>query len=96
MSQVSDQQIWEFSQLVQQLVGMPKDAVVKVSYGRRYARIYKEWGHQSLCWGFVDKTNGDIRRGGWKSPDMRVPPRGKITDPDIMSKMLWTGPPYLT
>lgn len=95
MGPVTDQQIWKFAQGVQHLKGMPSGAVVKVSYGRRYARIYKEWGGQSLCWGFVDKTNGDIRRGGWKAPDMRVPARGKITDPDIMKTMQWTGPPYL-
>lgn len=85
----------DFAQKVQCLPGMPGDAIVNVSFGRRYARIYKVWGGQSLCWGWVDMTNGDIRRGGWKSPDMRVPPRGRITDVDIMSSMQWTGPPYL-
>jgi hypothetical protein len=84
-----------FAQKVQCLPGMPKDAVVKVSFGRRNARIYKEWGGQKHCWGWVDMTDGTIRRGGWKSPDMRVPGRGKITDPGIIDKMQWTGPPYL-
>lgn len=92
---VTDQQIWLFGQGVQALPGMPDGAKIQVSYGRRYARIYKEWGGQKLCWGWVDKTNGDIRRGGWKSPDMRVPPRGKITDPGVIATMHWTGPPYL-
>ncbi len=95
MGPVTDEAIWEFAQAVQRLPGMPKGAKINVSYGRRYARIYKEWGGQSMCWGWVDKTNGDILRGGWKKPDTRVPPRGKITDPGIMKTMCWTGPPYM-
>lgn len=84
-----------FALEVQHLPGMPSDAIINVSFGRRYARIYKVWGGQSSCWGWVDMTDGTIRRGSWKSPDMRVPPRGKITDPGIISSMQWTGPPYL-
>lgn len=68
---------------------------VHVTFGRRNARIVHVWGGQHQCWGWVDMTDGTIRRGSWKSPDMRVPGRGKITDPDIMKTMLWTGPPYL-
>lgn len=95
MGPVTKEQVQHFAAAVEGLPGMPRDAYIQVSYGRRYARVFKAWGGQSLCWGWVDMTNGDIRRGGWKAPDMRVPARGKITDQDIMSKMLWTGPPYL-
>ena len=97
MRPVTQYDVNNFAQKVQELVDAAGvTASVRVSFARRYARIYKEWGHQNICWGWVDMTNGDIRRGGWKAPDMRTPARGKVTDPDIASKMRWTGPHYMT
>lgn len=96
MGQVSDQEIWDFAQKVQALPEMPANVKILVSYGRRYARIYKEWGSQNLCWGWVDKSTGDILRGGWKAPDTRVKAhRGNIRDADVLSKINWTGPEYI-
>lgn len=97
MRPVTQHDVNNFAQKVQGLVDAAGvEARVCVSFGRRYARIYKEWGNQSICWGWVDMTNGDIRRGGWKAPDMRAPARGKITDAGIIRAMHWTGPPYMT
>lgn len=98
MTAVDRHAVNNFAQKVQCLVdaeNLVGGSQVLVNFGRRYARLVHIWGQHQSCWGWVDMTDGSIRRGPWKSPDMRVPPRGKITDPCIMSTMKWTGPPYL-
>jgi hypothetical protein len=98
MGPVTDHQIWLFAQGVQKIVDKQKltgGAKIEVSYGRRYAKIIKHWGGQIMSWGYVDRTNGDVRRGSWKGPDMRVPPHGSLHAKDMdLPRMLWTGPPY--
>ncbi len=76
----------DFARKVQDLVHQRGvNALIEVSFGRRYARIYKIWGSQHVCWGWVDMTDGEIKRGGWKAPDTRVKAsHGNIFAPDVL------------
>lgn len=98
MGPVTHHEIWLFAQGVQRIIDKQKltgGCKVEVLYKKRFAHIIKHWGGQTMSWGWVDKTTGDIRRGSWKAPDMRVPPHGSMHYPDMdLPSMHWTGPPY--
>lgn len=98
MGPVTDYQIWEFTTGVQRIIDKANligGCKVEVKFKKRFAHITKYWGGQTMSWGWIDKTNGDIRRGSWKGPDMRVPPHGSLHAADMdLPRMLWTGPPY--
>ena len=68
--------------------------------GRKYVKVVKKMGRQSMVWGFVMKSDdkmfraGDIlKAAGWSAP-ARNRARGNILDEDF-SWVRWTGPEYL-
>lgn len=43
--------------------------LISVEYGRKFARIVQDHGHQRFVHCFIDITNGDvIKSAGWKAP----------------------------
>ena len=69
-------------------------------YGRKYIKVVKKLGQQSMVWGFIvngeDRVfrKGDIlKAAGWSAP-ARNKARGNILDGDF-SWVRWTGPEYL-
>ena len=68
--------------------------------GRKYIKVVKKLGQQSMVWGFIMKEDdkvfqkGDIlKAAGWSAP-ARNRARGNILDGDF-SWVRWTGPQYL-
>jgi hypothetical protein len=70
--------------------------VITMERGMRYVRIVKgqEDGSHRSVHSFVDKTNGDILKGSWKSP-VKNGVRGSIFNDDCMQGMSHHGPEYL-
>ena len=71
-----------------------------VEEGRKYLKITKKLGNQTMVWGFIVKQDdkkfraGDIlKAASWASP-ARNKARGNILDGDF-SWVRWTGPEYL-
>jgi hypothetical protein len=73
---------------------------LRVEEGRKYLKITKKLGNQTMVWGFIVKKDdkkfraGDIlKAAGWSAP-ARNKPRGNIIQGDF-SWVRWTGPEYL-
>ena len=71
-----------------------------VEEGRKYLKITKKLGNQTMVWGFIVKEDdkkfraGDIlKAASWSAP-ARNKARGNILDGDF-SWVRWTGPEYL-
>ena len=71
-----------------------------VEEGRKYLKITKKLGNQTMVWGFIVKQDdkkfraGDIlKAASWAAP-ARNKARGNILDGDF-SMVRWTGPEYL-
>ena len=71
-----------------------------VEEGRKYLKVIKKLGSQTMVWGFVQKEDdkkfraGDIlKASGWAAP-ARNKARGNVIDGDL-SWVRWTGPEYL-
>ena len=71
-----------------------------VEEGRKYLKITKKLGNQTMVWGFIVKEDdkkfraGDIlKAASWAAP-ARNKARGNILDGDF-SWVRWTGPEYL-
>ena len=71
-----------------------------VEEGRKYLKVIKKLGSQTMVWGFVQKEDdkkfraGDIlKAAGWAAP-ARNKARGNVIDGDL-SWVRWTGPEYL-
>jgi len=62
---------------------------VTFSTGRKYFKIIS----YGSVWGFVDFDGNVLKAAGWRGPAKGI--RGNITDPEIISKVDWTGPRYL-
>ena len=85
--------------------GKPEQVVefaenLSFEYGRKYIKVVKKLGQQSMVWGFVQKEDdkkfraGDIlKAASWSAP-ARNKARGNILDDDF-SWVRWTGPEYL-
>jgi hypothetical protein len=75
--------------------------MIETMEGQRYIRIVSadkkaDGSYLSRsCWGFIDKTNGDVlKSGGWKAPAKH--PRGNIFNTEFaLANCQWTGPNYL-
>ena len=74
---------------------------VDFTIGRRYARVFQTTYHRNTSvHSFVDIENGDILKGGWKSPvrdkSGKLAVRGNIWADDLgESDINWFGPKYL-
>ncbi len=68
--------------------------VVGAEEGSRYVRVFKITGTQRSLHSFVDKTNGNILKGSWKSP-VKNGVRGNIHDENISKVINHHGPNYL-
>jgi hypothetical protein len=76
--------------------------VMVESVGRRYARlaVYEKSPSKTgpyaakSVYCFYDVSNGDLLKGGWKSP-VANGVRGNVSDRDILDKFDWHGPKYL-
>jgi hypothetical protein len=68
---------------------------VSVMHGQRYVRLVEsDGGGGRSCWGFVDKTNGNIlKAAGWNAPAKHA--RGSIFDKSTWRNMGPYGPAYL-
>ena len=71
-----------------------------VEEGRKYLKVTKKLGNQTMVWGFIVKEDdkkfraGDIlKAASWSAP-ARNKARGNILDEDF-SWVRWTGPEYL-
>lgn len=97
MGPVSQHDVNNFAQKVTGIVEAQKltgGSKIEVQFRVRFAKIIHHWGGQTTSWGWVDMNNGDVRRGSWKAPDMRVPPHTNIRAKDLMERIAWTGPCY--
>lgn len=68
---------------------------LEVGGGRKYTKIIMKTGNQTMVWGFINRTNGDVlKAASWKSPAKHA--RGNLYDPHGgMLNMRWTGPAYM-
>ena len=74
---------------------------LQVEEGRKYLKITKKLGNQTMVWGFIVKTESDklfkqgdiLKAAGWSAP-ARNKARGNIIRGDF-SWVRWTGPEYL-
>lgn len=91
---IHDLDLADFVAKVNALIRPHYDTPTCTSVGRRYVRIFHLQGGQHICWGWVDRQNGDVYRGGWKKPDTRYGAHANIFAEDIAEKIEWTGPKY--
>ena len=74
---------------------------LQVEEGRKYLKITKRLGTQTMVWGFIVKGDNDklfrkgdiLKAASWAAP-ARNKPRGNILRGDF-SWVRWTGPEYL-
>ena len=81
----------EIEHFVSKLQTIMPENTGKVTFptGKKYFKIISN----GSVWGFIDFTGNVLKAAGWKCPAKGI--RGHITDPEIISKVNWTGPRYL-
>jgi len=74
---------------------------IEFEEGRKYIKVTKKLGNQTMVWGFIVKGDNDklfrkgdiLKAASWAAP-ARNKPRGNILRGDF-SWVRWTGPEYL-
>ena len=74
---------------------------IEFEEGRKYIKVTKKLGNQTMVWGFIVKGDNDklfregdiLKAASWAAP-ARNKPRGNILRGDF-SWVRWTGPQYL-
>jgi len=70
---------------------MPDGYRITYSIGKKYFKIiHSDEGPGKSVWGFIDIDGNILMPAGWSRPAKH--PRGNIKDPEILSKVVWTGP----
>lgn len=79
---------------------------IQFEEGRKYIKVTKKLGNQTMVWGFIVKEDQPVKAGKWnfqagdilKAASWAAParnkPRGNILQGDF-SWVRWTGPEYL-